>query len=86
MTGKVATANRLREGDLVYLIKKGGWSSKLQEAWVIEGDDSELVRCAEKAVKDRAVVDAYIIEVDCIDGEICARTQRERIRAAGPTV
>ena len=86
MTGKVATANRLREGDIVYLTKKGEWSSNLQEAWFIEGDDSELVRWTEKAVKDRVVVDGYIIDVDCIDGEICARSQRERIRAAGPTV
>ena len=86
MSGKVATANRLREGDIVYLTKKGEWSSNLQEAWFIEGDDSELVRWTEKAVKDREVVDAYIIDVDYIDGEICARSQRERIRAAGPTV
>ena len=86
MSGKVATANRLREGDIVYLTRKGEWSSDLQEARVIEGDDSELVGWAEKAVKDRDVVDAYIIEVDCIDGKICARSQRERIRAAGPTV
>ena len=86
MNGKVATANRLREGDIVYLTKKGEWSSNLQEAWFIEGDDSELVRWTEKAVKDREVVDAYIIDVDYIDGEICARSQRERIRAAGPTV
>ena len=86
MSGKVATANRLREGDIVYLTKEGEWSSNLQEAWFIEGDDSELVRWTEKAVKDRVVVDGYIIDVDCIDGEICARSQRERIRAAGPTV
>ena len=86
MSGKVATANRLREGDIVYLTKKGEWSSNLQEAWFIEGDDSELVRWSEKAIKDREVVDAYIIDVDYIDGKICARSQRERIRAAGPTV
>ena len=66
MSGKAATANRLREGDIVYLTRKGEWSSDLQEAWVIEGDDSELVGWAEKAVKDRHVVDAYIIEVDSI--------------------
>ena len=35
MSGKVATANRLRECDIVYLTRKGEWSSDLQEAWVI---------------------------------------------------
>ena len=86
MNGKVATANRLREGEIVYLTKKGEWASSLQEAWFIEDDDSELVKWTEKAMKERVVVDAYIIDVDFIDGEICVRSQRERIRATGPTV
>ena len=36
MIGKVATANRLREGDIVYLTEERVWSPNLQDAWVTE--------------------------------------------------
>ena len=86
MTGKVATANRLREGDIVYLTKEGEWSPNLQDAWLVVGDDSELTTSASKAEQMRDVVAAYLIEVECNDDKLCALSQRERIRAAGPTV
>ncbi len=86
MIGKVATANRLREGDIVYLTEERVWSSSLQDAWVVVGDDSELLMCVSESEKNRDVVAAYIIEVECVGTELSALSQRERIRAAGPTV
>ena len=86
MIGKVATANRLREGDIVYLTKERDWSPNLQDAWIVVGDDSELSRCASEAEKRRDVVAAYLIEVKRVGNELFALSQRERIRAAGPTV
>jgi hypothetical protein len=52
----------------------------------VVGDDSELTISASKAEQMRDVVAAYLIEVECIDDKLCALSQRERIRAAGPTV
>ena len=86
MTGKVATANRLREGDIVYLTKEGEWSPNLQDAWLVVGDHTELTTSASKAEQMRDVVAAYLIEVERIDDKLCALSQRERIRAGGPTV
>ena len=86
MKGKVATANRLREGDIVYLTEGGEWSTNLQDAWLVSGDDTELMARASKAEELRDVVAAYLIEVERIGDDLCALSQRERIRAAGPTV
>ena len=86
MIGKVATANRLREGDIIYLTEEKVWSPNLQDAWVVVGDDSELLMCVSEAEKNRDVVAAYLIEVEYAGTEISALSQRERIRAAGPTV
>lgn len=86
MKGKIATANRLREGDIVYLTKTGEWSLNMQDAWFVEGDGKNLIVTAQASVEERVVVETYLIEVDCVDGEIHALSQRERIRATGPTV
>ena len=86
MKGKVATANRLREGDIVYLTEGGQWSANLQDAWLVSGDDTELMACARKAEELRDVVAAYLIDVERVGDDLCALSQREKIRAAGPTV
>ena len=86
MKGKVATANRLREGDIVYLTEGGQWSANLQDAWLVSGDDTELMARVSKADELRDVVAAYLIEVERVGDDLCALSQRERIRAAGPTV
>ena len=86
MIGKVVTANRLREGDIVYLTEQRAWSPNLQDAWVVAGDDSELLMWANEAEKKRDVVAAYLIEVERIGNQLSALSQRERIRALGPTV
>ena len=86
MKVKVATANRLREGNIVYLTEEDEWSANLQDAWFVSGDDTELMARASKAEKLRYVVAAYLIEVERVGDDLCALSQRERIRAAGPTV
>ena len=86
MIGKVATANRLREGDIVYLTEQRVWSPNFQDAWVVVGDDAELLPWVSEAEKNRHVVAGYLIEVERVGSELSALSQRERIRAAGPTV
>jgi len=86
MIGKVATANRLREGDIVYLTEQRAWSTNLQDAWVVIGDDSELLVWVREAERRQDVVAAYLIEVERVGNELSGLSQRERIRASGPTV
>ena len=38
---KVITANRLRQGDVVYLTADGGWSGRLCDGATVETDDQE---------------------------------------------
>ena len=86
---QVLTANRLREGDVVYLTPAGHWSPALHEALLIDGEEEERQRLdqAEQAVAARQVVGPYLFPVALGDSGPLPVSQRERIRAAhGPTV
>ncbi len=82
MTLKIATANRLCDGRVVYLGDDGAWSPRIDRGRVVHGEavEAELLAAAGAAAD---VVEAYLIELS-------DRTQplrlRERIRAAGPSV
>lgn len=88
MSLKAITANRLREGDVVYLTDTGRWSVHLNEAWV--GSDKAEVEArltgTEADVAARLVVAVYALEVVEVDGILQPLSAREIIRAAGPTV
>ena len=85
---QVVTANRLVDGEVVYLAADGHWSE-----WIGDGclaDDSQrldsLMETAEKAVATQIVVAPYAIDVIIEDGNVRARRYREYIRASGPTI
>ena len=85
---QVLTANRLLEGDVVYLTAAGGWSTELAEATVIEGAEEEARRLAQaqEAVAARRVVGPYLMQVAPQSGGPQPLSQREHIRARrGPT-
>ena len=85
---KVMTANRLQDGDVVYLSESGAWSEWLadsqasEDAGVLQGLEAR----AQEAVEQRLVVAPYLMPVRSVDGRLEAVSQRERIRARGPTV
>ncbi|MGD1877424.1 MAG: DUF2849 domain-containing protein [Kiloniellaceae bacterium] len=85
---QVITANRLREGDVVYLTEAGHWSTYLNESRV--GADKavieEMLAQAQAAVAARQVVSVYAMEVVEVDGILQPLSTREIIRAAGPSV
>ena len=88
MSLKAITANRLREGDVVYLTATGRWSVHLNEAWV-SSDKAEIeAKLAGTAadVAARLVIAVYDMEVVEVDGILQPLSAREIIRAAGPTV
>ncbi|MBT5413774.1 MAG: DUF2849 domain-containing protein [Rhodospirillaceae bacterium] len=88
MSARIVTANGLRDGEVLYLACGGRWSRDLAEAEPAETEQAEaaLMAIAERAVRCRDVVEAYAMAVTVEDGAPRPLSQRERIRAAGPTV
>lgn len=83
------TANRLRDGEVVFLDPDAGWVETLAAAALF--DDPAAAEAAVTAAKaqadrDRFGVDVYAFEVRIEDGARVPVKMRERIRALGPTV
>ncbi len=84
---QILTANRLREGDVVYW-RGGEWVASLPEAEMFQ-DSSAAAGALEAAgehVKARLVVNPYLFAVRTEGAAIRPVEEREVIRAAGPTV
>jgi hypothetical protein len=88
MSLKAVTANRLREGDVVYLTDRGHWSLHLNESR-ISGDKAEQEAMLAQAMADveaRKIIGPYLMDIVEVDGILQPLSTRETIRAAGPTV
>lgn len=88
MQGKVLTANMLTDGIVVYMAKGGAWTEQLPEARYLteESEQTRLLHIAAQDVEQRIIVDPYLMDVaDGADGPE-PLSQRERIRATGPTI
>lgn len=82
----VISANRLRDGSVVYLTENSQWSARVEEATVVSGDslaDAQRIGC--EAEGRNLVVGSYAVEV-APDSAILPVKLRERIRSHGPTV
>ena len=84
---KVLTANRLTDGEAVWLAGDRSWTDTIGNSEVASDKDGEakLQKIGEEAHADNIVVDVNLIDVELADGEIVPIRLRERIRAAGPT-
>jgi predicted NAD/FAD-binding protein len=86
--GQVLTANRLRDGEVVYFTRAGEWSEKIDDAVVA------LEPQAAKALEARGLEDekatlvtgVYLFDAVRENGHVRAAHIRERIRARGPTM
>lgn len=88
MTGKVLTANRLADGEVVFFAAGHSWSMEISHALVADAEPSlgllnEQLQLSETGTE---VTDAYLFDVETIAGEIRPVHIRERIRTLGPTV
>ena len=85
---KVVTANRLLDGEVVWLGADESWVGDLSRAKVLETKDdlAAAMTTAEQSIADREVVEAYDVDVVSEDGQVTPKRLRERIRAAGPTI
>ena len=87
MADKIVTANRLDDGLVVYL-NGAGWSERIEDAR-IAGDDvaaDGLLAEAEGPGQEIRVIGPYLIEVAREDAAPRPVSNREAIRAQGPTV
>lgn len=86
---RALTANRLRDGRVVFLTEAGDWSTDIQQAAVAEDREAmaRLEAAGAAAQQAQLVVGAYLIDVERSDGRLWPTRWREQIRAAGgPTV
>ena len=88
MALKVVTANRLRDGVILYLAANDRWTEFLADAAIADGDTDEkrLLAIAADDVAARRVVGPYAFDVTVGEAGPQAISQRERIRARGPSV
>lgn len=85
---KVVTANRLRDGAVVFLTESGDWSLAIDDGAVAQDDAraAALLAIGAAAAAAQVVVAPYLVEVTADDGDIVPLTYRERIRAFGPSI
>lgn len=86
--GRIVTANRLTDGAVVYLAPDGLWSRRIERAAFIVGevDETQLLAAADEDVRRRRIVGPYAMDVARTGDGLRALSERERIRAAGPSV
>jgi hypothetical protein len=84
---QVLTANRLRDGDVVYW-RDGAWVDHFSAANVFaeKAAADTALEAALAFVKDRVVVNPYLFGVREDGGRIRAIEEREIIRSEGPSV
>jgi len=84
----VVTANRLKDGIVVYLAPDDTWTEDIAAAARAEREDEvkALETTAEKAVRERLVVGVYSMPIGVKeDGSVDPISVRERIRASHRT-
>ena len=83
----VVTANRLRDGAVIYRTTEGGWTTDLAASAVVTTAPAaqELLKGA--VADDVGAVGAYVAPVELTaDRRVLPGNLRERIRVAGPTI
>jgi hypothetical protein len=80
---KALTANRLADGEVVFL-SKGRWVERFAEADLFD-DETALAAEAHAKTLITLLVEPYLIEVAPVEGGVAPISYRERLRALGPT-
>ena len=85
---KILTANRLVDGEVVWLGADHSWVNAIDGAEIAHdaATEEKLARAGHAAFLRNEVVDVNLIDIALVDGRGEPQRLRERIRAAGPTV
>lgn len=86
--GQVMTANRLRDGDVVFLTRAGVWAEAIDDAALVQEPQAvaALEARAKADVEANIVTGPYLFDAERVSGRVRALHIRERIRTLGPTV
>ena len=86
--GQVLTANRLRDGEVVFLTRSGQWSEQIDDsALALEPEAAKALEArGEEDSRNTLVTGAYLFAAERREGHVYAVHIRERIRTLGPTV
>jgi uncharacterized protein DUF2849 len=83
----MVTANRTRDGIVIYRTAQHGWSSRLADAAIVRTSDDARALLVESIADDVGAIGAYIAPVEIKDGgEIKPGNLREHIRSEGLTI
>jgi hypothetical protein len=83
----VVTANRTRDGVVIYRTSKQGWSADLSDAAIVRTSDEARALLTEAVADDIGAIGAYIAPVEIKDGgAIKPGNLREHIRSEGVTI
>jgi sulfite reductase (NADPH) hemoprotein beta-component len=81
------TANRLRDGRVVWLGAGGQWVERLAEAQVFPPEAAaEGLALAQQGERQQAVVGTYGVEIRLVGGLPVPVKFRERLRVSGPSI
>lgn len=85
---QAVTANRLSDGEVVYLTEDAQWAELFSAAAIADGTEAgdTLLRRAMPDDFELFVLEPYLFEVTETDEGFKPVSVRETIRAAGPTV
>ena len=85
---QVITANRLKDGTVVFLGPDFSWVEHIGEARVFATPDTAAsgLAATKKDEEDNLVLDVYAVDVAEREGTITPVKLREAIRATGPTI
>lgn len=86
--GQLVTANRLRDGVVVFLTRSGQWSETIDDAALaLEPQAAAALETrAREAEAANLVTGSYLVDAERRDGRVRAAHIRERMRALGPSV
>lgn len=86
--GQLITANRLRDGIVVFMTRTGEWSETIDEAALaLEPEAAAALEARAKEDEQRTLVTgSYLVDAERVGGRVRASHIRERMRALGPTV
>jgi len=83
---QIVTANRLRDGAVVFRRADGSWTLRVEEAASADAAAAPaLLAAAEQDAAAALVVAPYLVEVTPGAGGLVPTAYRERIRAFGPS-
>jgi hypothetical protein len=86
--GQIVTANRLRDGLVVFLTHSGVWSERIDDAVLAQEPQAAgaLEARARADEKSTLVTGSYLVDAERRDGRVRLAHIRERMRTLGPTV